>query len=127
MEAKEIVQKGYDLFGSGDMEAFMNEIMHDDITWTFPGVEGKHPMSGVYKGRAECMSNFGKIPEAWNEFSVKPISMISEGNKVFVIVKGTAQGMDTLFGHYFEVEDGKMKVMMTFDDTLTAFNAMINN
>ena len=53
--------------------------------------------------------------------------MISEGNKVFVIVKGTAQGMDTLFGHYFEVEDGKMKVMMTFDDTLTAFNAIINN
>ena len=56
MEAKEIVQKGYDLFGSGDMEAFMNEIMHDDITWTFPGVEGKHPMSGVYKGKAECLS-----------------------------------------------------------------------
>ena len=108
-------------------ESFMNEIMHDDITWTFPGVEGKHPMSGVYKGKADCMSNFAKIPEAWNEFSVKPISMISEGNKVFVIVKGTAQGMDTLFGHYFEVEDGKMKVMMTFDDTLTAFNAMTNN
>ena len=50
--------------------------------------------------------------------------MISEGNKVFVIVKGTAEGMDTMFGHYFEVEDERMKVMMTFDDTLTAYNAM---
>ena len=50
--------------------------------------------------------------------------MISEGNKVFALVKGTADGMDTMFGHYFEVEDDQMKVMMTFDDTLTAFNAM---
>ena len=66
-----------------------------------------------------------KIPEYWNNFSVKPVSMISEGNKVFAIVKGTAEGMDTMFGHYFEVEDDKMKVMMTFDDTLTAFNATI--
>ena len=65
-----------------------------------------------------------KIPEYWNNFMVKPVSMISEGNKVFAIVKGTAEGMDTMFGHYFEVEDERMKVMMTFDDTLTAYNAM---
>jgi hypothetical protein len=33
--------------------------------------------------------------------------------------------MDTMFGHYFEVTDeGKTKVMMTFDDTLSQFNAM---
>jgi hypothetical protein len=51
--------------------------------------------------------------------------MISEGNKVFVLVKGTAEGMDTMFGHYFEVEDNQMKVMITFDDTLTAYDAMI--
>ena len=52
-------------------------------------------------------------------------SLLSKaGNKVFVIVKGTAEGMDTMFGHYFEVEDERMKVMMTFDDTLTAYNAM---
>ena len=32
--------------------------------------------------------------------------------------------MDTMFGHYFEVENNQMKIMMTFDDTLTMFNAM---
>ena len=66
-----------------------------------------------------------KIPEYWNNFMVTPQAMISEGNKVFVLVKGTADGMDTLFGHYFEVEDNQMKVMTTFDDTLTAYDAMI--
>ena len=34
MEAKEIVQKAYDLFGSGDMESFMNDIIHEDKVWT---------------------------------------------------------------------------------------------
>ena len=65
-----------------------------------------------------------KIPEYWDNFMVTPQAMISEGNKVFALVKGTAKGMDTMFGHYFEVENNQMKVMMTFDDTLTAFNAM---
>ena len=33
--------------------------------------------------------------------------------------------MYTMFGHYFEVTDeGKTKVMMTFDDTLSMYNAM---
>ena len=124
MEAKEVVQKGYDLFGAGDMEAFFNDVVHDHITWTFPGDKDKHPLAGVHEGKENFIANMMKIPEYWNNFMVKPVSMISEGNKVFVIVKGTAEGIDTMFGHYFEVEDERMKVMMTFDDTLTAYNAM---
>jgi hypothetical protein len=55
----------------------------------------------------------------------KVLDMISEGNKVFARVHATADNMDTMFGHYFEVTDeGKTKVMMTFDDTLSMFNAM---
>jgi ketosteroid isomerase-like protein len=106
------------------METFFGEIVHNDITWTFPGEEGKHPLSGVHKGKENFIANMSKIPEYWDNFMVTPISMISEGNKVFALVKGTADGMDTMFGHYFEVEDNQMKIMMTFDDTLTAFNAM---
>ena len=86
MEAKEVVQRAYDLFGAGDMEGFMNEIVHDDVTWTFSGEEGKHPLVGVHQGKANYMANMAKIPEYWNNFSVKPVSMISEDNKVFVIV-----------------------------------------
>ena len=39
--------------------------------------------------------------------------------------RGKATGMDTIFGHYFEVtDDGKISAMTTYDDTLTAFNSM---
>ena len=47
MDAKVVVQRGYDLFGSGDMETFFGEVVHNDITWTFPGEVGKHPLAAV--------------------------------------------------------------------------------
>ena len=51
------------------------------------------------------MELFAKIPGSWNNFSVEPEFMISEGNKVFVKVIAKAEGMDTIFGHYFEIND----------------------
>ena len=125
MDVKEQTRKAYELFGKGDMETFFNEMIDDNIVWTFLGKEGVHPLSGVHKGPQAMMGAFSKIPEKWSNFKVEPIEMISEGNKVFVMVKGSADGMETMFGHYFEVSDsGKMVRMMTFDDTLSMFNAM---
>ena len=60
-----------------------------------------------------------------NNFSVEPEFMISEGNKVFVKVIAKADGMDTIFGHYFEINDeGKTIVFTAHDDTLSSKNAM---
>jgi ketosteroid isomerase-like protein len=124
MDAKAITKKGYELFNSGDMQTFFTDIVHDDITWTFPGKEGKHPLSGVHKGKEAVMAAMSKIPATWNNFHLTPEFMISEGDKVFVKVNAKADGMDTVFGHYFEVKDGKMITMMTFDDTLSMFDSM---
>ena len=94
MDVKEVVQRGYDLFGSGDMETFFGEIVHDDITWTFPGEEGKHPLAGVHKGKENFIANMSKIPEYWDNFMVTPqvmtkhsihtISSRFNSNKYFV-------------------------------------------
>ena len=124
MDAKAITKKGYELFNSGDMQTFFTDIVHDDITWTFPGKEGKHPLSGVHKGKEAVMTTMSKIPATWKNFKLTPEFMISEGDKVFVKVNAKADGMDTVFGHYFEVKDGKMITMMTFDDTLSMFDSM---
>ena len=122
MNAKEVVKKGYALFGKGDMEGFM-EMVHDDITWIYPG--DKHPMSGTHKGKEAYMKTMMQVPDLWSNFSVTPDMMISEGNKVFVKAIAKADGMDTIFGHYFEVsDDGKLTLFIAFDDTLSMFNAM---
>ena len=125
MDVKEQTKKAYELFGSGDMETFFKDMIDDSIVWTFPGKEGVHPLSGVHKGTEAMMNAMSKIPATWSNFKVEPMDMISEGNKVFVRCSGKATGMDTIFGHYFEVtDDGKISAMTTYDDTLTAFNSM---
>ena len=121
MDAKEIVKKGYEFFGKGDMESFMNMI-HDDVVWVYPG--DKHPMSGTHKGKEAFMKNMTQVPNLFSNFNVLPQSMISEGDKVFVNAKATADGMDTIFGHYFEVKDEKLSMFIAYDDTLSMFNAL---
>tara|TARA_B100001057_G_C22402525_1_gene776517 strand:+ start:207 stop:578 length:372 start_codon:yes stop_codon:yes gene_type:complete len=123
MNAKEYIANGYELFAKGDMVAYFDTI-DDDVVFTMPG--NSHPFSGVYKGKKAMMELFAKIPGSWNNFTVKPEFMISEGNKVFVKVSAKADGMDTIFGHYFEVNEmGKTKVFTAHDDTLSSKNAMI--
>ena len=123
MNYKEISQKGYDLFNAGDMETFFNEFVDDNITWTFPG--DKHPLSGTHKGKQAMMEQMAKIPGLWDNFSVEAEFMIAEGNKVFTKCNAKSDGMDTIFGHYAEYTDeGKLKYFLTFDDTLSMFNAM---
>ena len=123
MNVKEITQRAYDLFNNGDIETFFNEIVDDNITWIFPG--DKHPLSGTHKGKESMMMAMSKIPDLWDNLRVEPEFMIAEGNKVFTKVNAKADGMDTIFGHYFEVgDDGKLTMFIAFDDTLSMFNAM---
>ena len=122
MDAKEYIAKGYELFAKGDMVAYFDTI-DDDIVFTLPG--DSHPFSGVYKGKKAMMELFAKIPGSWNNFSVETEFMISEGNKVFVKCRAKADGMDTIFGHYFEINDeGKTVIFTAHDDTLSSYNAM---
>ena len=86
MDVKEQTKKAYELFGSGDMETFFNDMIDDEIVWTFPGKEGVHPLSGVHKGKQAMMAAMSKIPATWPNFHLKVLDMISEGNKVFARV-----------------------------------------
>ena len=122
MNAKQVVAKTYELFGNGEMEAWI-ETIDENVVFTLPGDE--HPLSGIYKGKQAMLEVFAKIPETWDNFKVEPEFMIAEGNKVFVKVRAKADGMDTIFGHYFEINDeGKTVVFTAHDDTLSSYNAM---
>ena len=85
----------------------------------------KNHIEAVHKGKQAMMEQFAKIPDLLDNFSVEPEFMIAEGNKVFTKCNAKADGMNTIFGHYSEYTDeGKQKTFITFDDTLSLFNAM---
>ena len=60
MDAKARTKMGYDLFNKGDMETFFKEMVDENTTWTFPGKEGVHPLSGVHKGPQAMMAAMGQ-------------------------------------------------------------------
>lgn len=55
----ELMRKGYDAFGKGDMDA-LAAIIAADAVWHVPG---SNPTSGTYKGRDEIFGYFGKLVE----------------------------------------------------------------
>ena len=97
MDAKELVKRGYELFGKGDMETFFTEVVHDEITWVFPGY--KLSMSWTHKGKEAMMKTMSLIPQLWNVILVTRDFIIAEGNKVFAICKATTDGMDSICVH----------------------------
>ena len=114
MTPKEVVQKGYDCFASGDMETFVG-LFHEDCTVT---INGMHKFSGTHNGFDAWLSNMlMHIPTHFDNFKVEPKLMIAEGEYVFVLAHGTATGMDADFGHLFKVESEKITEFHILDDS----------
>ena len=99
MTPKEVVQKGYDCFTSGDMETFVG-LFHDECVVT---MNGMHKFSGTYNGINEFMGVLAQIPSHFGNFSVKVTNMISEGDQVSTQLDATADGLEAKFGHFHKM------------------------
>ena len=113
MTPKEVVQKGYDCFTSGDMETFVG-LFHDDCVIT---MNGMHKFSGTYHGINEFMGVLAQIPSHFDNFSVKVTNMISEGDQVSTQLDATADSLEAKFGHFHKLQDGKIKEFWIYDDS----------
>lgn len=56
---EELLRKGYDAFGRGEMGT-LQSLLAEDIVWHFPG---KGPLAGDYKGIGEVMAWVGRSAE----------------------------------------------------------------
>ena len=114
MDSKEIVKQAYECFGAGDIEG-LAALMHENYVGT---INGLMEMSGEYHGFPAFLGGvLAKIPAHWPNFDLTPIGMISEGNTVFVKLKATADDLDGVFGHLWEIENDKVVSFHAFDDT----------
>ena len=114
MTPKEIVQKGYDSFAVGDM-ATIKTLMHDEAIIK---VNGMHKFSGTYNGPDDFIQNFlAHIPSHFKNFKVEPKLMVAEGDYVFVLIHGTAEGMDADFAHLYKIENEKTVEFHILDDS----------
>ena len=113
MTPKEVIEKNYECFNTGDMETFVS-LYHEDVVVT---INGMHRFSGVHKGINAWMGILGSIPPRYEDFSVTPTNMIVEGDQVFTQLHAKAKGLDANFGHYHKLVDGKIKEFWIYDDS----------
>ena len=114
MTPKETIRQCYDFFAAGDINSLGN-LMHDNYVGT---INGTMDMSGEYHGWPAFLEGvLANIPSHWPEFHLEVLSIISEGNTVFVTLKATAVDLDAVFGHLWKIEDNKVISFHAFDDT----------
>ncbi len=121
MESKEIVQMGYDCFAKKDLETFAT-LYHENCKIH---VNGMHRFSRTYNGIGDWIQNhLAFIPTLFDEFTVEPIEMTGEGNRVFVRSIVKAAGMEFEAGHLFTLEGGKICEFCIYDDSQKVAHAM---
>ena len=114
MTPKEIVLGGYQSFAEGDLESLAN-IFHEKASIR---VNGNHKRSGEYEGFADWRDNFLLyLTTDYPNFDLEILHVVSEGDRVHVFVKYTADNLDSNGVHMFLVEDGLQTEFIIFDDT----------
>jgi ketosteroid isomerase-like protein len=108
---KDIIQRGYEAFTSGDMDTVMN-LFDDDCEWVQPG---QSAVSGTFHGKAEVMEHLGRLAE--KSLTVKLNRLIAEGDTVVAITEVTAGGETGEDADVFTVRDGKTVRVETHGDT----------
>ena len=127
MNNTEIVQKGYECFGKGDVPGLL-ELFAEDIQWTVPEIENA-PFAGSRTGTTAVAEFFTQLVEAEDITRFEPLEFVAEGDKVVVLgeseatVRSTGKTYQTEWVHVFHVHDGKVKEFQEFFDNAAATRA----
>lgn len=123
----EVVKRGYEAFGSGDIPALL-DLFAEDIKWRSPHVEGA-PYTGSYDGREEVGSFFSSLNEIEEFSNFEPREFIAQDDKVVVLgtmtatVKDTGREYSSDWVHIFTMRDGKVAGFLEFFDNAAVTNA----
>jgi ketosteroid isomerase-like protein len=108
---KEVIQRGYEAFSSGDMDTVMS-LFDDDCEWVQPG---QSAVSGTFHGKTELMEQFGRL--AAKGLTVKLERLIAEGDTVVALTEVTAGGETGHDADVFTMRDGKTAHVQVHGDT----------
>jgi ketosteroid isomerase-like protein len=116
-----LVQRGYDAFGRGDIEALL-ALLDENVEWITPGPSDL-PTAGRRRGRQQVAEFFKGVDSLFEIQRFEPESFVSEGDRVVVLgsettrVKATGKVLEMRWVHAFTVRNGKVVVLEEFQDT----------
>jgi ketosteroid isomerase-like protein len=102
----ELIQRGYEAFGRGDIPGVL-EIFADDIEWNVTEVL---PQGARVRGKQDVAGFFERLGSIWEGLNLEIEDFVASGDRVCVLGKasGTANGTQTGYGfaHAWTVRDG---------------------
>jgi uncharacterized protein len=106
---EELVRRGIDAFGKGDMDT-VRETFAEDIVWHSPG---RNAFAGDYRGIDEVLGQFGRLfEETGGTFSLEIHDVLANDDHVVVLARarGERKGktLDDDGVQIFHVKDGKV-------------------
>jgi ketosteroid isomerase-like protein len=117
----EIIRRGYDAFGHGDIDTLLG-LFDERIEWVTPG-PADLPTSGRRTGRQEVAQFFGTVNDLFEIHRFEPKQMIAQGDRVVVLgeesatVKATGKVLDNSWAHVFTLRDGLVVAFQEYLDT----------
>jgi ketosteroid isomerase-like protein len=116
-----IVQRGYDAFGRGDIEALM-ALFDRDIQWDTPGPT-ELPTAGSRRGLEQVRGFFQTLNETFEIQRFEPKTFLGQGDIVVVLgddtarVRATGKVIVSPWVHAFTLRDGKVTRFQEYLDT----------
>lgn len=124
----EVVKQAYAALGKGDIPAFMN-LLADDVVWDMPHPRESVPFGGKWHGHEGLKEFLGVMRDYTQMKQMKLAEFIAQNDKVVVVgyvkvlAKPTNREYENELVAVWTVENGKIKEMKDFMDTVQAVSA----
>jgi len=103
-------------------------VLHPDVEWT--EAEG-FPYAGTYVGVDALMAGvFARLASEWIGYRAEVHTYLADGDRVAAFgvysgtYKATGKTMRAAFAHLYEIEDGKIRRMTQYVDTVMVAKAL---
>jgi ketosteroid isomerase-like protein len=120
-ENVDVVRKGYEAFGRGDISGLLAQL-DTDVEWRTPG-PADLPTAGQRRGHEAVQEFFQTLSGLVEVQRFEPKQFIAQGDTVIVIgddtsrVKATGTTLESRFVHVFTVQNGKVVAFEEYLDT----------
>jgi len=117
----DIVRRGYEAFGHGDLDAMM-KLFDENIEWISPG-PAELPTAGTRRGLQQVAEFFKSVNEVFEIQRFEPNAFIAQGDRVIVLgtetsrIKATDRVLDLDWAHAFTLRDGLVVAFHEYIDT----------
>jgi len=117
----EIIRRGYDAFGHGDIDTLLS-LFDEQIEWITPG-PADLPTAGRRTGRQQVGQFFQTLADVLEIQRFEPSNFVAQGDQVIVTgtdtarVKTTGKMLEGTWAHVFTLKNGKVARFQEYTDT----------